>query len=90
RRYIELLHEGPQWPLRVGPNLPGNGTELTIQAAAERQPTLRTFCVTRCRSNINKKRAPRWLRLRSALAAPALGVRCKNAEFTYDLKRYFP
>ncbi len=32
RRYTELLHEGPQWPLRVGPNLPGKHTELSIQA----------------------------------------------------------
>lgn len=37
RRYTELLHEGPQWPLRVGLTLPRNGTELTIQAAVVRR-----------------------------------------------------
>jgi len=31
RQFTELLHEGPQWPLRVGLTLPRNGTELTIQ-----------------------------------------------------------
>jgi len=44
----------------------GNENTLTIRTA-ERQPKrLRTFCVTRWRSNINTKR-------RSSLAAPALG-----------------